>query len=106
MIIETVAGPEMIHTILLSHLLFIKSLSAIIAWAEMKGEGRRERLARRRRCYEKKDEEGARGWKGRGDGRGRSGGVLISVAVIYILIKFVFGSWPGKGHTMADCGAI
>lgn len=61
MIIENVAGPEMINTILLSHLLFINSLSAIIARAEMKGEGRGERLARRRRY--KNGEDGARGWK-------------------------------------------
>lgn len=42
MIIEHTAGPEMINTILLSHLLFINSLSAIMAWAQMKGEGREE----------------------------------------------------------------
>lgn len=59
MIIENVAGPQMINTILLSHLLFINSLSAIIAQAEMKGEGRAEQLAR---CY-KKSEDGVKGWK-------------------------------------------
>lgn len=36
MIIENTADPAMINTILLSHLLFINSLSAIIAGAEMK----------------------------------------------------------------------
>lgn len=87
MIIENVAGREMINTILLSHLLFINSLSAIIARAEMKGEGRGERLARRR-CYKKR-----RGW-GEGMEEGGQERVLISVAVIYILIKSVFGSWP------------
>lgn len=42
MIIEHTAGPEMINAILLFHLLFINSLSAIMAWAQMKGEGRGE----------------------------------------------------------------
>lgn len=99
MIIENVAGPEMINTILLSHLLFINSLSAIIAQAEMKGEGRAEKLACCR-CDKKR--------QGRGEGMEKGGQerVLISVAVIYILIKSVFGSWPWKGHTMTDCRAI
>lgn len=42
MTIEHTAGPEMINAILLYHLLFINSLSAIMAWAQMKGEGRGE----------------------------------------------------------------
>lgn len=83
MIIENVVGPEMINTILLSHLLFINSRSAIIAQAEMKGEGRAEQLACCR-CYK----------KGEGMEKGGQKRVLISVAVIYILIKSVFGSWP------------
>lgn len=61
MIIENVAGPEMINTVLLSHLLFINSLSAIIAQAEMKGEGRAEQLACCR-CYKKRRGRGE-GWK-------------------------------------------
>lgn len=41
MIIEHMAGPKMINTILCTHLLFINSVSAIKACAQMKGEGRR-----------------------------------------------------------------
>lgn len=39
-IIEHMVCAEMINAILLSHLLFINSLSAIMAWAQMKAEGR------------------------------------------------------------------
>lgn len=64
MIIENTADPAMINTILLSHLLFINSLSAIIAGAEMKrGEGGDgERFAPRRG-------DGVREWE-RGERRG------------------------------------
>lgn len=83
-IVENVAGPEMINTILLSHLLFINSLSAIMARPEMKGEGRGERSTRH--CRFKKKARTNRG-------RGSQERVLISAAVIYILIKSAFGSW-------------
>lgn len=90
MIIENTADPAMINTILLSHLLFINSLSAIIAGAEMKGGGRRRgevRSSPRRRS----ERMGARR-----EARGGEERVLISAAVIYILIKSVFGSCPEK----------
>lgn len=60
MIIEHTAGPEMINAILLFHLLFINSLSAIMARAQMKGEGGEEKF---RLGIIRANEDGAREWE-------------------------------------------